>query len=151
MSRTEPHLIDRDGDVNREIDEYRARFGMHAGDGLVSIAGGDTGTELICHEIPDDVRGAVIDEIHIYNSGSGGGVVLKKATLDSQGNINSTTPISVPIQVSSGTTRVVSYKGEPVEADAIVVESTFAGSVGVGGWHDFREQDNPPIESNMPS
>jgi hypothetical protein len=150
MSRTEPFVIDRDGDVNREIDEYRARFGMHNGDGLVSISGEEIGSEIICHEIPDDVRGAVIDEIHIHNSGTGGTVVLKKATLDSQGVVISTTLISVPIQVSSDTTRVVSYKGEPVEADAIVVDSDFTGTIGVGGWHDFREQDNNPVESNMP-
>lgn len=138
---------DRLGNVNRELDPVRSISGMEEGDGLVAIAAGDVGSQVVMMEIPDDAAGFSLMEIHAYNSTTSAGTFqLHSATLDDTGTITSTTRRSVPFNVGSEVGRTISYSGKEFSEDAVVVVSQFEGEVGIGGNMDRPEELEPATE-----
>lgn len=135
---------DRQGNVNRELDTIRAQGGMELDDGLVEIQGGQSDTPLVAMEIPDDARSVSLSEVHIHNNSPGPGVyTILSATLDSGGSIVGTTERTVPVNVSSGSTRIFSYTGKEFNEDAIAVVGDTTGWVGLGVYVDRPEEIEP--------
>lgn len=142
--RSESYAQDNLGNVNRELDDVRANEGMAGGDsdnnGIDQIPGGDTGTDVIVYSLPTHAEEVYVEEIHIYNtSGGPGNVQLYSATLDSNGNVDTTTRRSVPYHVADGDTETYGYSGDSFDQDAIVVNASVAVTVGVSVVVDHPE------------
>lgn len=142
-SQEEQYEQDRHGNVNRKLDRLRAQDGMDAdgNGGLLEVAAGDVDTDLVLYELPESVDGVIATEVHAHNGGDSDGTFsLYSAELDGDGNITSTTRRSVPIEVVLSATRIHSYEGKEFDADAIVVNSSFEGHIGVGVVVDNKEE-----------
>lgn len=144
MEKTENYEQDRYGNVNRELDQLRGQQGMAGADGdndgIMDIPAADTGTNQIVYEIPDHTDEAILDLIHAHNDSGGAGTFrILEATLDSGGNITSTTRRSVLINVADGATRAIGYEGDPFTEDAIVINSGFEGEFGLAILSDHKE------------
>lgn len=140
---------DRQGNERRKLDEHRAQDGMEQDDrdGVVSIEAGDVDSEVIVYELPDSAQRAILDEVHSYNeSDTGATFSIFSASLDANGDIDTTTRRSVPIDVASTTTRIHSYSGKPFEADAIAVSSSFEGHIGLAVLADHEESHESASE-----
>jgi hypothetical protein len=145
---------DRQGNVEREIDPVRGQDGMDAStndngnpQGLLNIAAGDTGTDQILYELPDDADSVHIEEMHLHNSSSSdGSMTILEATLADDGTIDSTTERTVPFNVGTGVSRTIPYTGREISGDAIAVNSDSEGWVGVGIYTDKPEEYEPNAE-----
>lgn len=148
---------DRLGNVRRRLDEIRGQTGNHAEtdsnsdpQGLENIAGGETGSDQILMRIPDTARAFHLTRIHAHNSGSSEDTfVIKEATLTSGGAVDTSTDRTVPINVAASKTRFIDYGGEEFDqnnVDAIVVNSNFAGDIGIEGYMDRPEEEEPNTE-----
>jgi len=138
------YLQDRDGNERKELDQLRGQAGMAGADGddngIQTIQAGDVDSDVIVYEVPDSVHEVILDLVHAHNSsGSPGTFRVKSATLDDNGNIDTTTRRSVLINVAAGVTRVTGYEGESFTEDAIVVESGFEGEIGLAVLNDHKE------------
>lgn len=146
-SQEEQFTQDRLGNVNRELDAIRALTGMEDGSGLETIAAGDTGTDVILMEIPEDASGFHLNELHAYNeSTSDSTFQIFSATLDDTGAVDTTTARSVRLNVGAEVGRTISYSGKEFGEDAVVVVSQFAGDIAIGGYMDRPEELEPSTE-----
>jgi len=150
MSRSHEEQFeqDRHGNVNRKLDRIRAQDGMDAdgNGGIVEVVTADVGTDLVLYELPDSVDAVTATEVHAYNGDAADGTFsLYSAELDAGGAITSTTRRSVPIEVVQSATRIHSYKGKEFSADAIVVNSSFEGFIGVGVVADNKEETETTV------
>jgi hypothetical protein len=144
---------DRLGNVNRVLDDVRAQAGNDAStdsngnpEGLVDVAGGDTGSDLVVFAVPEGAASFNVEEISAYNSGGTEDTFqILEAELDDDGNITSTTARSVPFNVGAGISRTISYEGREF-AGAVAVNSNFEGTIGVGGKMDRPEELEPASE-----
>lgn len=142
---------DRFGNSNPKLDQLRAQGG-NAGaddddDGIVEIVGGDTGNDVVVYELPRHADQALLDLVSFHNnSGAAGTFRILEATLDSDGNITSTTRRSVLINVADGATRVLGYEGKPFTGDAIAVNSGMTGEVGVAVIEDHKQYTEDSVE-----
>lgn len=151
VDRVENYKQDRYGNVERELDELRGQDGMSGADadddGIVDIAPGDTGSNIVVYELPQHTDEAILDLIHAHNnSGAAGTFRILEATLDAGGNITGTTRRSVLINVADGATRALGYEGEPFTEDAIVVNSGFEGEFGFAVLSDHKEYNEENTE-----
>ena len=141
---------DRLGNEYRKLDRLRAQEGMKGDsaddEGLVVIGTADTGTDLLVYSKPTHAQQFMLDLIHAHNSqDTKASFEILEAELDGAGNITSTTKRSVPIPVTSVTTRAVGYEGIPFE-NALAVNSDFAGEIGVAVISDHHEENEPASE-----
>lgn len=141
---------DRLGNENRRLDDLRAQEGKNGltnDDGLVEIGSADTGSSVLIYSKPTHAQQVIPIQLTAFNSvGSGTNTfVLEEATLDGSNNITSTTQRSVPIEVSSGETRIVDYHGLPADR-ALSVDSEFQGQIGVAVISDHQEEHEPASE-----
>lgn len=149
--RTEDFKQDRVGTVVRELDPYRASDGMSEDNGKAAVAGAGEGSPVVVHEIPDDARGVVLDEMHAYNSTGSVGTfrvwsgTYVDPTADSP-TIDTVTERSVPYSVGSAATRTIPYVGRGFEEDFIAVTASFTGEIALGVFNDHREYEEPNAE-----
>lgn len=141
---------DRHGNVNRKLDQFRARAGNVGNDdetGITQIDSAETGTSQILYSIPTHVDEAIVTRIYAFDSNPSGGdtFFLEELTLDGAGNITSSQRRSVPIQVNSNATRTEPYEGAPF-TQAIGVTSNFEGHVAVGLIEDHDQSSEPDVE-----
>lgn len=144
MDRYSQYERDRFGNSNPKLDQLRAQGGNSGADadndGIVTIAGGDTGNDVVVYELPRHADQALLDLVSFHNnSGAAGTFRILEATLDNAGNITDTTRRSVLINVANGATRVIGYEGEPFTGDAIAVNSGISGEVGVAVLEDHKQ------------
>jgi len=144
---------DRLGNVNRKLDQLRAQDGNAGADadnsGILEIAGGDEDTDLVVYELPSDASQVMLDLINFHNNSGGDGTFrILEATLDSSGTITNSTRRSVLYNVSDGATRVVGYEGRPFTDDAIAVNSSVTGEIGLAVISDHKEYDEPAVEQS---
>lgn len=145
--RVEQYQQDSLGNVNREIDDVRGQAGMDEDNGLATIGTADVDTEVVLMELPDDAQAAYVYQIDAYNAlGTAGTFTLSEVTLDSSGNIASSTKRTIRESVGSETSRTISYTGGSFNGDAIAVTSSFEGDIGVGVYLDSREEHEPDFE-----
>lgn len=152
MSREEheEYAQDAEGNVYRNLDEFRARRGQVEGtpsEGLVVVGSGDTGSDLAVFSQRSDEDELIVTEVWGHNSGPGGGNTfhLLEGDTDGSGGISNTTRRSVDIEVESGNTRREPYVGEGFTR-AIGVQSEFAGQVAVGVMSDHKESTEPSLQ-----
>lgn len=143
---------DRQGNERRKLDQLRGQAGMSGANGddngIVTIAAADTGSDAVAYSIPNSVDETILDLIHAHNSGDAAGTFrIKSATLNEDGSIDTTSRRSVLINVAGGVTRAIGYEGDPFTDDAIVVESTFEGEIGVAVLSDHKEYIEPSSEN----
>lgn len=153
MARDREEQFEQDnlGNVNRRLDQVRSLEGMEGSDdddnGIVEIAGGDTGTDLIVYELPTHASRVYLSLIQLYNnSGGAGNYQIYDATLDDQGAVDTTTRRTVPINVADGATRSIGYEGVAFDQDAIVVNAAQTGFVGISVFVDHDQSDEPASE-----
>lgn len=142
MSRKQEEQFEQDrlGNVNRKLDRFRAQEGMEDEDGIVEIGEDDVDEDVVLVEFPDHVDEAIVTELHSYNSTAEDGTyTLHEAELDDDGEITDTTQRSVRIEVAGEATRINSYEGKPFSGDAIAVNASFEGDVGVGYVADHKQ------------
>jgi len=145
--RVEQYQQDSLGNINREIDDVRGQAGMEEGSGLTTIETADVDSEVVLMELPDDAQAAYVYQIDAYNAlATAGTFTLSEVTLDSGGNITSSTQRTIRESVGSETSRTISYTGGSFDADAIAVTSSFEGDIGVGVYLDSREEYEPDFE-----
>jgi len=146
---------DRFGNERRKLDTLRAREGFEGLDtqeGISDITSLDTSTGVddtgniqIAYSLPTRADRVILDEAHAYNGDSIDATYsLYELDLDSNGNITGQTRRSVPVQVSSQSTRVVSLHGKPYES-AIGVASEFEGKIAVGVIVDHDQSTEESI------
>lgn len=149
-SREEQFEQDRIGNVRRKLDTLRAQEGMAGLDtdeGIANIGSAETATDVLLLSKPTHAQRMIGVQIQAFNSvGSGANTfTLKQATLNGSNSITSTTQRSVPIEVASGATRILEYKGIPFDR-AISVESEFQGQIGIAVISDHHEENEPASE-----
>lgn len=131
---------DRNGNEVKALDDQLAQIGMNdeSDGGIVGVTSGDAAndTDVIALDFTDDdYEEFIMTEVHAFNdSGSDGTFEVLEASLDSNGNIDSTTRRSVPHDVVAGDSRRIEYDGEPFVDGAVAVNSEFSGDIGVGGY-----------------
>jgi hypothetical protein len=160
----EEYEQDRLGNVYRKLDRVRAEDGYSEDNGIITInttAGAvdteATATEIV-YDLPDDVQQAHLVEIVINNksaddSGSDLSVdyTIQDSTLDSNGNIDTTTKRSVTDTVGTGSRDEVEYTGREFSDGAIVIDAeseqpsagntaTLEIEVGVSVYADHLEE-----------
>lgn len=146
----EQYEQDRVGNVRRKLDTLRAQAGMWGEDddnGIVNIAGGETNTMTTLYSLPTHAQQSILVEVHAHNSNPTSGTTFSiyELDLDSGGTITGSTRRSVPIEVGSAETRIITYEGLPF-GKAIGVESEFEGHIGVGVIDDHHEENEPESE-----
>lgn len=150
----ESYEQDRLGNARRALDTIRAQDGMAGADadnsGIMDIPTGDTGTNQIVYELPDDADSVYLDLVHAHNDSGGPGTFrILEATLDDNGNITGTTRRSVLINVADTATRSIGYEGVEFTEDAIVINSGFQGEFGVAVLADNKEYTEPNSEQTQ--
>lgn len=152
MTRQQEEQFEQDrlGNVRRKLDTLRAQAGMWGEDddnGIVNIAGGETDTMTVLYSLPTHTQESILVEVHAHNSNPTSGTTfsLYELDLDGAGAITGSTRRSVPIEVTSATTRILSYEGLPFDK-AIGVQSEFEGHIGVGVIDDHHEEEEPASE-----
>lgn len=126
------------------FEETLSLDGMEVDDGLVQVQGGDTGTDLVAIEIPDDVQGLHVVAIHAYNGSGGDGTFhLKTSDLDNNGDPTNTTRRSIPIPVVDGSARFVGFDGKQFDDEAVVINSEFSGWIGLA-YRPYRPESLEP-------
>lgn len=146
--RQEQFEQDRLGNVRRKLDEYRAREGNVGGgtDGIVTIAAGDAGTDVVVYDPPDHADETILLEVRVRDT-SGGAITftVQEAELNDDGTVASTTQRSITQDVAANDTTVLEYIGEPF-TDAVAVNASGACEAGVGVITDHEEASEPESE-----
>lgn len=139
---------DRLGNVRRELDPIRGQDGKELNrGGLVEVADGEQNTMHVILEIDDEMGAVNVEELTAHNASTAAGTYqLYSATLNDDGTINTTSARSVGIAVGGGVTRPMGYTGRPFNQDAIVVEPTFFGEIGIGFYPHNPEEVEPASE-----
>lgn len=150
MTREEETQFEQDrfGNENRKLDTLRAREGMLDSDsqGITEITSANTSSVVTLYSLPTHADRAIPVELHAYNGDSVDGTYsIYDAELDGSNNVTASTRRSVPIEVTSQSTRINSIHGEPVE-EAIAVSSDFEGWVAVGVIADHDQENEPQVE-----
>lgn len=151
MPRSEEVAYEQDrlGNERKKLDEIRTREGMVIGEGngLLDIADGDTGTELLLLKRPDHADQLHLEQIQAQNEDAGDGTFfILEVTIDNNDNITGSTRRSIDYDMASNSSRTIGYKGDPF-TDHIAVQSTFSGFVGVAAYSDHDESSEPAIEN----
>jgi len=133
----EEYEQDRLGNVYRKLDRVRAEDGYDTDNGITTVSSTAgavdtkaTATEIV-YDLPDDVQQAHLVEIVINNSSSDDSgtnlsvdYTMQDSTLDSNGNIDTTTKRSVTDTVASDSRDKVEYTGREFSDGAIAIDVT---------------------------
>lgn len=153
MARDQEEVFkaDRLGNVRRELSEILSRVGSadeSNNEGFITVGSGDLDTNLVAYEIPDDVQEFHLELIQAYDSAATNSTefYVLEATLDSDGNITSTTRRSVTYTVAAGSNGTFEYHGKPFTGDAVAITSGFEGEISLGGYNVHNEYNEAASE-----
>lgn len=139
--REESYVMDRLGNLSREVGDLKGKDGMSRDDGIVTVTGGDTGSPVVVKEIAPDARGEHLIKLEaVETSGGAGSIEIESAVTDSGGNITSTTSRSVTIPLDANGFLQYEYDGREFSDDAIAVTSATTAEIGVATVVDHREE-----------
>lgn len=140
----EEYVQDRLGNTRRKFDDTRSQAGMSTDNGIITdtTTAGSTDTaatsQVVIYEIPDDIQASHVIEIVVDNQSSDDAdndltveYFIESVTLDSNGNIDTSTQRSVRNSVGANSRNVEEYTGEEFSEDAIAINLT-SGTQGSG-------------------
>lgn len=140
--QTENFSQGRNGNVLREPGEIISQDGNYEDDTVISESG-----DFVLYEMERNEEVYLEELVFLDTSAAANTIQLLDATLNDDGSVDTTTPMTVPEEVSASSKYTEDgYTGEPFTEDAIVINVSGSGEARVGLHSSYKEYEEPAAE-----